>query len=390
MVRRYRARRLFAESLEDRRLLAGDLGVVQNPIDALDVNHDRSVTPLDALYLINEINDSDDTPQVLRAFYDTSGDGVLSALDVLHVVNQLNDGDSAGLADSLDQFQRQLSEFNLEIDLLQAGLDVEGNEQWALSVEELTDAVGDFAQAREQLHAQLDQLLESTEISAEQIEEILQNVREADFVNDRLLEGRAFALVDDLAEVFPVEQYLTDLELELPERLPELPSLEGLDEPAAIREYIASAFAQLAESWELPNNPVGEGSELNPAQDPSGTDAGNAWEGDNFEEELGEWDVPRLGLLSEHPLLPSLFDASTFGRYLGHPEQPDLQETSIELTDAGSDQLPPALGDGELNFVDVTFDWEQGLAALASSSFAGMLIPELAEFVSMELEEEDS
>ena len=55
--RRKRARsrrRLICESLEDRRLLTG---AWQNPADAMDVNNDTSVVPLDALLVVNHLND---------------------------------------------------------------------------------------------------------------------------------------------------------------------------------------------------------------------------------------------------------------------------------------------------------------------------------------------
>lgn len=67
----------------------------QNPTNANDVNADSFVTPLDALLIINEINNNgsrnlNDDPPPTPPYIDASGDGFLSALDVLLVVNFLN------------------------------------------------------------------------------------------------------------------------------------------------------------------------------------------------------------------------------------------------------------------------------------------------------------
>ncbi|MEM9586367.1 MAG: dockerin type I domain-containing protein [Planctomycetota bacterium] len=99
--RRHKCRtRLKCEMLEDRCLLAA--GPWTNPIDANDTNGDRSVTPSDALVVINQINRSsssdlqDVVPPILgersdqpSAHYDTSGDGLLTPLDALRVINEL-------------------------------------------------------------------------------------------------------------------------------------------------------------------------------------------------------------------------------------------------------------------------------------------------------------
>jgi hypothetical protein len=73
----------------------------QNPTRAFDANRDGSITPLDALVLINQLND----PTILAAngrlptarpensslnFFDPSGDGFCTSNDVLRIVNFLN------------------------------------------------------------------------------------------------------------------------------------------------------------------------------------------------------------------------------------------------------------------------------------------------------------
>ena len=54
--RREQRRRLMAESLEDRRLLAVDFNVLHNDAFPRDVNGDDQVAPIDVLAVINHIN----------------------------------------------------------------------------------------------------------------------------------------------------------------------------------------------------------------------------------------------------------------------------------------------------------------------------------------------
>jgi hypothetical protein len=78
---------------------------------AFDVNVDDSVTPIDALLIINELNATGprDLPKpppgtVAPFFFDVSGDDALSPLDALLVINYLNAGGSGeGEAAAADQ-----------------------------------------------------------------------------------------------------------------------------------------------------------------------------------------------------------------------------------------------------------------------------------------------
>ncbi len=99
MVRRQH-RYLKSEQLESRRPLAADLA-------ALDINDDMSVTALDALIIINEINQrAAAVPSTAEAEAqldcDTNSDGVVTPIDVLNVVNQINSGIIAVPTDSTD------------------------------------------------------------------------------------------------------------------------------------------------------------------------------------------------------------------------------------------------------------------------------------------------
>lgn len=69
----------------------------------LDVNNDGSITPLDALIVINRLNASGAGPlspplanQPPPPFYDTSGDNQVTALDALRVINHLNSAGASG------------------------------------------------------------------------------------------------------------------------------------------------------------------------------------------------------------------------------------------------------------------------------------------------------
>ena len=73
----------------------------QNPVNRFDVNASQSVSPLDVLLIINDINQHG--PRDLAAagyqpppYIDVSGDGFCSALDALLVINLINSGAAAG------------------------------------------------------------------------------------------------------------------------------------------------------------------------------------------------------------------------------------------------------------------------------------------------------
>ncbi|MFN7840294.1 MAG: dockerin type I domain-containing protein, partial [Pirellula sp.] len=89
---RKRFRHLVVESLETRMVMTSDW---QNPVQPLDVDNDRSVSPLDVLVVINAINQGNlgpfETINVADGYYlDADGDGQLSPLDVLSIINHLN------------------------------------------------------------------------------------------------------------------------------------------------------------------------------------------------------------------------------------------------------------------------------------------------------------
>ncbi len=73
----------------------------QNPTQAEDVDNDHTVSPLDVLVLINNINAQgsrplDNDPQNTAPYYDVDGDRALSPLDVLILINYINRGGNSG------------------------------------------------------------------------------------------------------------------------------------------------------------------------------------------------------------------------------------------------------------------------------------------------------
>lgn len=91
------------EKLEERRLLKSDW---QNALRPADVNNDLVTAPLDALLVINRINQNDRVlagpRKALEPLFDTSGDGIVSPLDALLVINVINDESTARAVARID------------------------------------------------------------------------------------------------------------------------------------------------------------------------------------------------------------------------------------------------------------------------------------------------
>lgn len=91
-------RSLRFESLETRALLAADLLVPHNFAIPEDCDDSGSVSPLDALVVINELNKPDAERVAIAKMIDVDADGVLSPLDALVVINYLNRNSADGSA----------------------------------------------------------------------------------------------------------------------------------------------------------------------------------------------------------------------------------------------------------------------------------------------------
>lgn len=82
-------RKLRTEQLENRALMAGDLS--HNFLEPNDVNDDSRVSPVDALLVINTLNDiRSNSPSNSPGFHDVNDDSRMSPTDALTVINQLN------------------------------------------------------------------------------------------------------------------------------------------------------------------------------------------------------------------------------------------------------------------------------------------------------------
>jgi len=84
------------ERLEQRTLLAADLGAMQNPVDPEDVNADGYVSPDDVLMIVNDLNAGDRTGRARQGFLDVDGDRFVSPSDALCVINRMNHHDAPG------------------------------------------------------------------------------------------------------------------------------------------------------------------------------------------------------------------------------------------------------------------------------------------------------
>lgn len=99
MKRSKLSRRMFIEGLESRSVLAGDC--FHNFVLPEDADASGSITPLDALVVINRINQSrSENPSSPTSsgsgMVDVDADGSLTPLDALSVINQLNSQTSMG------------------------------------------------------------------------------------------------------------------------------------------------------------------------------------------------------------------------------------------------------------------------------------------------------
>jgi hypothetical protein len=114
--RKTRARRLQQlrfEQLENRQLLASDFSPHHNSLIAEDVNLDFAVSPLDALLVINAINDGgingfgEGETSELAVKLDVNADNMLSAADVLQIINLLN-AEGEDVVDPIIRFDYQI------------------------------------------------------------------------------------------------------------------------------------------------------------------------------------------------------------------------------------------------------------------------------------------
>src|SRR6185436_13558936 len=101
-------RRLFAEQLESRELLAGD--ILHNFDDPYDTDNSGTFAPVDILHVINQLNQpasaasGEATPMF---FNDVNGDGFVSPIDALHAINEYNARSAEGAGEPLVRLRIQ-------------------------------------------------------------------------------------------------------------------------------------------------------------------------------------------------------------------------------------------------------------------------------------------
>ena len=98
---------LLATSTENPKLKQPGEPIISSvpPIDPMDVNRDGQTTPLDALLVVNWLNQPE--PGSAPQYLDTNRDGFVTPIDSLIIINELNDvvvleGERASLATRLD------------------------------------------------------------------------------------------------------------------------------------------------------------------------------------------------------------------------------------------------------------------------------------------------
>jgi hypothetical protein len=143
---------LSVESLETRCLLAVDVFVFQNPVQAMDVTHDSYVTPADALAIINTLNGFDLFDGKVGAFLDTTGDETVAPNDVIGIINLLNGATNSEL-DAVDTEFEFAAEYCVEhFDDIPAGLKP--------VAQKFIDATNDFTNSKVLRDAALTSFLE--------------------------------------------------------------------------------------------------------------------------------------------------------------------------------------------------------------------------------------
>jgi hypothetical protein len=113
---RARSRKLVYESLELRQLMASDLVAMNNFMMPEDADMSGSITPIDALVVINELNtrmggsQRDGVTDKSMAL-DVDADGTLSPLDALTVINYINkdSADGTGVLPSSVSLENRIS-----------------------------------------------------------------------------------------------------------------------------------------------------------------------------------------------------------------------------------------------------------------------------------------
>ena len=163
---------LFLETLESRRLLAADLMLFQNPIEPLDVNLDRHISPVDALAIINELNSPRTDVVTVGNLLDTSGDDVLAPIDALGIINTLNNPEQDSVLTHLYESRDYL---NINADSIPIdALGVAG---------QFTELVDDYEAATDAIYASLTSFTEYSLENSVEVRQAYDEIREVSYVS---------------------------------------------------------------------------------------------------------------------------------------------------------------------------------------------------------------
>ena len=188
--RRTRFRRLRAEQLERRLMLAADAFMFQNPLDALDVNNDASVSTHDALVIINQLNGT--SPLDTRQFVDTSGDNAFSPIDALQVIYDLNNRDELPLTlpDRVEILADRIGNFPQQVAA-----------HWTEIAANMTDAMDQHRQVNDSLRIQLDEFLAFDTDNEIALRNRLEEISETKQAMDVYLEIQVSVLAENIASI---------------------------------------------------------------------------------------------------------------------------------------------------------------------------------------------
>ena len=164
--------KLFFESLESRRLLAADLLLFQNPIEPLDVNLDRHVSPVDALAIINELNAPNTQVVHVGSLLDTSGDRILAPVDALGVINSLNNPASDSTLRHLYEARDYLKTHSEAIPTKVLGV-----------ASEFTKLIDDYEAASDAIYASLRSFSEYTLENSVEVQEVYDKIEQVTYIS---------------------------------------------------------------------------------------------------------------------------------------------------------------------------------------------------------------
>lgn len=239
---RRRYRNLRYENLENRLLLAADIALYQNPLDSVDVNNDAQISPVDALYIINELNGAVLESGKVGAFYDTSGDGVLAPVDALAVINDLNYPEL-----SEDQFSDKIE---IAANYLEEHHDL--IDQALISLSDQIIGLYDRIETVENtIRAQLDVFLEYSSENAQALDSHFEKLEVAFHASEELFYQEFVGLNDDFDTAQQQLDPNGDPNVQVPDSGFEFdPSVEYSEE---VFEEIVEELDELDDEYEIPD-----------------------------------------------------------------------------------------------------------------------------------------